>query len=43
MPLLYNSLKETDDETLIRELAKRGYELKTKQKNKTTAEIVKIG
>ena len=41
--LLYNSLKETDDETLIRELAKRGYELKTKQKNKTTAEIVKIG
>ena len=38
-----NSLKRIDDQTLIKELQGRGYELKTKQKNKTTAEIVKIG
>ena len=38
-----HSLKTIDDQTLITELQGRGYELKTKQKNKTTAEIVKIG
>ena len=41
--LLSNSAKMLDDKTLITELQGRGYELKTKQKNKTTAEIVKIG
>ena len=40
--VLYNSIKDTDDETLITELAKRGYELKNTQKKKTTAEIVNI-
>ena len=36
--LLYNSIKETDDQTLITELVRRGYNLDI-----TTAEIVKIG
>ncbi len=38
-----NSAKMLDDKTLITELQGRGYELKTKRKNKATAEIVKIG
>ena len=42
-PLLYNSIKEIDDETLLRELKKRGYNVTSRQENKTTAEIVKIG
>ena len=41
-PLLSGSLKTTSDETLLLELAKRGYDLKSIRKNKTTAEIVKI-
>ena len=41
--LLYNSLKETDDQMLITELIKRGYNLWDLRKNKTTPEIVKIG
>ena len=39
---MYNSLKETDDETLITELARRGYDLSRRRDNQTTAEIVKI-
>ena len=42
LPLLYNSLKTIDDETLITELTRRGYKLGSPQENKTTAEIVKI-
>ena len=41
-PLLSGSLKKTSDETLLLELAKRGYDLKSIRKNKKTAEIVKI-
>ena len=41
-PHLSGSLKTTSDETLLLELAKRGYDLKSIRKNKTTAEIVKI-
>ena len=41
-PLLSGSLKTTSDETLLRELARRGYDLKSIRKNKKTAEIVKI-
>ena len=41
-PLLSRSLKKTSDETLLLELAKRGYDLKSIRKKKTTAEIVKI-
>ena len=41
-PLLSGSLKKTSDEILLLELAKRGYDLKSIRKNKTTAEIVKI-
>ena len=39
---MYNSLKETDDETPITELVRRGYNIDIPRK-KTTAEIVKIG
>ena len=39
---MYNSIKETDDETLITELARRGYDLSRRRDNQTTAEIVKI-
>ena len=42
-PLSSDSLKEIDDETLITELRKRGYNLDSPRNNKTTAEIVKIG
>ena len=38
-----NSLKRIDDQTLIKELQGRGYNLDIPQENKTTAEIVKIG
>ena len=40
--LLYNSLKDTDDQTLITELRKRGYKLSDLRENETTAEIVKL-
>ena len=39
---MYNSIKETDDETLITELARRGYDLSRRRDNQTTAEIVEI-
>ena len=41
-PLLSRSLKTTRDDKLLLELARRGYDLKSIRKNKTTAEIVKI-
>ena len=37
------SLKEIDDETLITEIRKRGYDLSRLRENETTAEIIKIG
>ena len=40
--LLYNSIKDTDDETLITELVQRGYHLADLRENQKTAEIVKI-
>ena len=43
-PILYNSLKETDTDALIAELARRGYNPPSLRENtKKTAEIVKIG
>ena len=39
---MYNSTENASDEILLRELAKRGYDLESIRKNKTTAEIVKI-
>ena len=42
-PLLSRSLKTTSDESLLMELAKRGYNLSGPRENETTAEIVKIG
>ena len=41
-PLLYNSITDIDDETLQRELVKRGYNITRTQEKETTAEIVKI-
>ena len=41
-PLLSGSLKKTSDENLLLELARRGYDLESIHKKKTTAEIVKI-
>ena len=41
-PHLSRSKKTTSDETLLLELAKRGYDPKSIRKKKTTAEIVKI-
>ena len=41
--VLYDSIQNTDDQTLITELRKRGYKLLDLQENKTAAEIVKIG
>ena len=41
--LLYNSLNDITDETLIKELRKRGYNRLDLRENQTTAEIVKIG
>ena len=41
--VLYNSIKDTDDQTLITELQKRGYKLERRRTDETTAEIVKIG
>ena len=38
-----HSLSELDDETLKRELEKQGYNVTSRRKNETTAEIVKIG
>ena len=43
LPLLYNSLNDITDETLIKELRKRGYNRLDLRENQTTAEIVKIG
>ena len=42
LPLSSRSLKTTSDENLLRELSRRGYNLKSIRKNKSTAEIVKI-
>ena len=42
-PLLSRSLKTTSDENLLRELARRGYDLSKRRDEETTAEIVKIG
>ena len=39
---LSGSLKNTSDETLLRELAKRGYNYSDLRENKTAADIVKI-
>ena len=41
--VLSNSAKMLDDETLITELTRRGYDLSKLRDNGTTAEIVKIG
>ena len=41
--VLSNSLKKIDDETLITELRKRGYNRTKLRENETSAEIVKIG
>ena len=41
--VLYNSIKDITDETLIAELRKRGYKFLDLPENKTAAEIVKIG
>ena len=40
-PILYNSLKDSDDETLISELVQRGYEIASSPRKKPT-NIVKI-
>ena len=40
--VLSDSVKLCDDKTLFAELKRRGYELQSSRKNKTTAEIVKI-
>ena len=40
--VLSNSIKNTDDQTLITELERRGYNLDIPQENKTTAEIIKL-
>ena len=43
-PILYNSLKDTDTEALISELARRGYNPPSLRENtKKTAEIMRIG
>ena len=42
-PLLSRSLKTTSDENLLRELARRGYDLSKRRDKPTTAEIIKIG
>ena len=41
-PLLSRSLKTTSDENLLRELARRGYDLSKRRDKPTTAEIIKI-
>ena len=41
--LLGNSLKKQKDENLLKELARRGYDISSWRDNETTAEIVKIG
>ena len=40
--LLYNSIKDTDDQTLFLELARRGYDPSRLHDDETTTEIVKI-
>ena len=40
--LLYNPIKDIADETLLRELQGRGYNVTSRREN-NTAEIVKIG
>ena len=42
-PLLSGSLKTTSDENLLREFARRGYDLSKRRDKPTTAEIIKIG
>ena len=41
--VLYNSIKNTDDQTLITELVRRGYNLYRRRDDEPTAEIVRIG
>ena len=41
--VLSHSVKRIDDQTLITELARRGYDLSKLRDEKTTAEIIKIG
>lgn len=41
--VLSHSVKSIDDQTLITELARRGYDLSKLRDEKTTAEIIKIG
>ena len=45
IPKTYNSLKKTDDETLISELVRRGYEITSASRENTNkpANVVKIG
>ena len=43
IPLSSRSLEDIDDETLITEFRKRGYDLSRLRENETTAEIIKIG
>jgi hypothetical protein len=40
---MYNSLKNIASETLLTELARRGYNLAGPRDNQTTGEVVKIG
>ena len=42
LPLLYHSIKTIDDETLITELIRRGYNPSKRRYDETTGEIVKI-
>ena len=41
--LLYDSIDDITDETLLRELQERGYNVTSRRSDETTAEIVKIG
>lgn len=42
-PKMYNSLKKNDDETLISELVRRGYNLPRLREEDTIGEVIKIG
>lgn len=41
--ILYNLIKDTDNQTLITELVRRGYNLSRLREDEPTTEIVKIG
>ena len=43
IPKTYNSLDTIDEDALLLERARRGYDLTKLRENETTAEIVKIG